>query len=130
MRGQNRTSEVEQAQRVIMSFLDHPKRLGRLNLIAQLSFRGALLFSICKWSHEVKIPAPGSGLAQLVLRWPSFFQEWGCSSVGRAVALQAIGQEFESPQLHQPSARLQCPAVQCSDIPASRRACRAEARSA
>jgi len=25
---------------------------------------------------------------------------------------------------------LQCPAVQCSDIPASRRACRAEARSA
>ena len=27
---------------------------------------------------------------------------WGCSSVGRAVALQAIGQEFESPQLHQP----------------------------
>ena len=27
----------------------------------------------------------------------------GCSSVGRAVALQAIGQEFESPQLHQPS---------------------------
>jgi hypothetical protein len=27
--------------------------------------------------------------------------QWGCSSVGRAVALQAIGQEFESPQLHQ-----------------------------
>ena len=26
---------------------------------------------------------------------------WGCSSVGRAVALQAIGQEFEPPQLHQ-----------------------------
>lgn len=25
---------------------------------------------------------------------------WGCSSVGRAVALQAIGQEFDSPQLH------------------------------
>ena len=25
----------------------------------------------------------------------------GCSSVGRAVALQAIGQEFDSPQLHQ-----------------------------
>ena len=24
----------------------------------------------------------------------------GCSSVGRAVALQAIGQEFDSPQLH------------------------------
>src|SRR3984957_10903602 len=30
-------------------------------------------------------------------------ERWGCSSVGRAVALQAIGQEFESPQLHQPS---------------------------
>ena len=29
------------------------------------------------------------------------FIAWGCSSVGRAVALQAIGQEFESPQLHQ-----------------------------
>ncbi len=29
------------------------------------------------------------------------FPAWGCSSVGRAVALQAIGQEFESPQLHQ-----------------------------
>ena len=28
---------------------------------------------------------------------------WGCSSVGRAVALQAIGQEFDSPQLHQPN---------------------------
>ncbi len=27
--------------------------------------------------------------------------EWGCSSAGRAVALQAIGREFESPQLHQ-----------------------------
>jgi hypothetical protein len=26
----------------------------------------------------------------------------GCSSAGRAVALQAIGREFESPQLHQP----------------------------
>ena len=26
----------------------------------------------------------------------------GCSSVGRAVALQAIGQEFDPPQLHQP----------------------------
>ena len=28
----------------------------------------------------------------------------GCSSVGRAVALQAIGREFESPQLHQSNA--------------------------
>ena len=32
--------------------------------------------------------------------------EWrGCSSVGRAVALQAIGREFESPQLHQSESR-------------------------
>jgi hypothetical protein len=31
----------------------------------------------------------------------SAFKNWGCSSVGRAVALQAIGREFESPQLHQ-----------------------------
>ena len=27
-------------------------------------------------------------------------KDWGCSSVGRAVALQAIGQEFDPPQLH------------------------------
>ena len=33
---------------------------------------------------------------------------WGCSSVGRAVALQAIGQEFESPQLHQRALMLDC----------------------
>ena len=26
---------------------------------------------------------------------------WGCSSVGRAPALQAGGQEFDSPHLHQ-----------------------------
>ena len=26
---------------------------------------------------------------------------WGCSSVGRASALQAGGQEFDSPHLHQ-----------------------------
>src|SRR5262245_8191552 len=37
-----------------------------------------------------------------VIRHSSFvISSWGCSSVGRAVALQAIGQEFESPQLHQ-----------------------------
>ena len=29
------------------------------------------------------------------------FWIWGCSSVGRAPALQAGGQEFEPPQLHQ-----------------------------
>ena len=26
---------------------------------------------------------------------------WGCSSIGRAAALQAVGQEFKPPQLHQ-----------------------------
>jgi hypothetical protein len=35
-----------------------------------------------------------------IANWKSKIQ-WGCSSVGRAVALQAIGREFESPQLHQ-----------------------------
>ena len=35
------------------------------------------------------------------LRVASREAERGCSSVGRAVALQAIGREFESPQLHQ-----------------------------
>ena len=34
-------------------------------------------------------------------RHPKFEVYWGCSSVGRAVALQAIGQEFDPPQLHQ-----------------------------
>ena len=28
------------------------------------------------------------------------WKPWGCSSVGRAVALQAKGREFDSPQLH------------------------------
>ena len=28
--------------------------------------------------------------------------QWGCSSAGRAPALQAGGQEFDSPHLHQP----------------------------
>ena len=40
-------------------------------------------------------------LSPLAFRLQPFGQR-GCSSVGRAVALQAIGQEFESPQLHQP----------------------------
>ena len=31
----------------------------------------------------------------------------GCSSVGRAVALQAIGQEFEPPQLHHSECRVE-----------------------
>ena len=31
---------------------------------------------------------------------------WGCSSVGRAPALQAGGQEFESLHLHSPSMRM------------------------
>ena len=29
------------------------------------------------------------------------FRKWGCSSAGRAPALQAGGQEFDSPHLHQ-----------------------------
>ena len=30
---------------------------------------------------------------------------WGCSSVGRAPALQAGGQEFDSPHLHHPDTK-------------------------
>ena len=34
-------------------------------------------------------------------RWlPEYINQWGCSSVGRAPALQAGGQEFESLHLH------------------------------
>ena len=36
-----------------------------------------------------------------VLKYLSTFcMSWGCSSVGRASALQAGGQEFDSPHLH------------------------------
>ena len=35
------------------------------------------------------------------INYISIFAIWGCSSVGRAPALQAGGQEFESPHLHQ-----------------------------
>ena len=45
----------------------------------------------------------------------------GCSSVGRAVALQAIGQEFESPQLHQPTLEAQLRAG-CRAVAKRRRA--------
>ena len=31
----------------------------------------------------------------------NLYYTWGCSSVGRASALQAGGQEFDSPHLHQ-----------------------------
>ncbi len=33
---------------------------------------------------------------------------WGCSSVGRAPALQAGGRQFESDQLHQKFVRNKC----------------------
>ena len=39
----------------------------------------------------------------MIFKYKFGIQDRGCSSVGRAVALQAIGREFESPQLHQPS---------------------------
>lgn len=58
--------------------------LGRRgsSLIAQFGFQGSSLSAWMRgWS--------GAGLGK-----------WGCSSVGRAVALQAIGQEFEPPYLH------------------------------
>jgi hypothetical protein len=62
--------------------------LGReegLRLIAQLSFHGGGSSLTGRISGEIEPRGWG----------------WGCSSVGRAVALQAIGREFESPQLHQ-----------------------------
>ena len=34
--------------------------------------------------------------------------KWGCSSVGRAPALQAGGQEFESLHLHSSQSIIQC----------------------
>jgi hypothetical protein len=86
--------------------------------------------------------AAGLGRAKLFFRkWMdrTRIQRWGCSSVGRAVALQAIGQEFESPQLHQPSLaselRLGRPArsnegraLELMEFRAGQRACRAGAR--
>jgi hypothetical protein len=83
--------------------------------------------------------------AAILGRAKLFFKKWmdrtqierrGCSSVGRAVALQAIGQEFESPQLHQPSLARELWLGQpggdtgAQDFPASQRACRAEAQRA
>ena len=32
--------------------------------------------------------------------WRTIYRLWGCSSVGRASALQAEGRQFESDQLH------------------------------
>ncbi len=34
------------------------------------------------------------------------FETWGCSSAGRAPALQAGGQEFDSPHLHHKGLRI------------------------
>ena len=39
-------------------------------------------------------------LESIALWWMADWSR-GCSSVGRAAALQAVGREFESPQLHQ-----------------------------
>jgi hypothetical protein len=51
-------------------------------LIAQFGFQGF-------FDREGRVGKSGQTLKR------------GCSSVGRAVALQAKGQEFDSPQLHQ-----------------------------
>ena len=122
MRGQNRTSEVERV------WLAHTcQSCNRLKLIAQLSFHGSIC-SLYKQVVDTELrPSTASEFGPRN-RWPGpwfdiqfafdsstamnripargafrdLFRFWGCSSVGRAVALQAIGQEFESPQL-QPS---------------------------
>ena len=43
------------------------------------------------WSHKPRIA--GSN--------PASATNWGCSSAGRAAALQAVGQEFDPPHFHQ-----------------------------
>ena len=60
-----------------------------------------------KWSSRINSSGEDRRVAMGVFEIPHSdsispsLRSWGCSSVGRAVALQAIGQEFESPQLHQ-----------------------------
>src|SRR5207249_9813844 len=81
--------------------------VDRLDLIAQFSFQWAVtLFG--KWFTQGRTPPHAEwrvwmrgvfAILHSALYTPHL--ERGCSSVGRAVALQAIGQEFESPQLHQ-----------------------------
>ena len=70
----------------------------KASLIAQFNFRWiGLFFKI--GSGQV----PDSGRDPQMRANP----EWGCSSAGRASALQAECQEFESPQLHHSAAAKQ-----------------------
>jgi len=77
-------------------------RIDRFKLIAQLSFQtGGLLFEAVNGRDRIRrFLTVDLGLYELG-SLEIIDLMWGCSSVGRAVALQAIGQEFESPQLHQ-----------------------------
>ena len=49
-----------------------------------------------RWSFAVLILLQSFRIIEL---------EWACSSAGRAPALQAGGQGFESPHVHQPNSR-------------------------
>src|SRR2546427_12412811 len=55
---------------------------------------------MAKWLREFKVGL-SIGVSGFAFEIRHSDSRGGCSSVGRAVALQAIGQEFESPQLHQ-----------------------------
>ena len=57
-------------------------------------------FRMAKWAREPKLGF-SAGVNGSPFEFAIRITVGGCSSVGRAVALQAIGQEFESPQLHQ-----------------------------
>lgn len=89
-----------------------------------------------------RVRAPSSApvfaeIAQLVERWPEEprvegsipslgASQWGCSSVGRATALQAEGRRFEADHFHQIINRRRSPLSENPrprEIPSSRRPC-------
>src|ERR1041385_8886867 len=96
VRGNNRTSEVDKSAQadLIGSTLSHNSVLQwAVTLFGKwLEIRTSLVRNAEFGMRIVDIPHSALDTPHL---------ERGCSSVGRAVALQAIGQEFESPQLHQ-----------------------------
>ena len=71
-------------------------------------------FRMAKWARESKLGF-SAGVNGSTFEFTIRITVGGCSSVGRAVALQAIGQEFESPQLHQTAWKRQ--SVECASVP-------------
>ncbi|GEM_PF-5972770 len=69
------------------------------SLSHNLAFKNRFFDSDAGLNSELKFRL--SNIESIAIRNSKFeVSRRGCSSVGRAVALQAIGQEFESPQLH------------------------------